>query len=167
MAAGLPLPITQYMWKPLGAEANGHITLDRAGTAFAAGGMSTIPRDMARVGLLVAERGAGIVREGFVDDLIHGGDPAPWAAGDFADWLPGGCHRSCWYQPRVDPDCAMAVGIHGQMIYVDRPRNVVVAKQSSWSDADDDDNSTDAYLAARAICRALASDESAARITLH
>jgi len=168
-AAGLPLPvaIAQYIWEPLGAEADGHITLDRAGTAFAAGGMSAIPRDMARVGLLVAERGAGIVPQGFVDDLIHGGDPAPWAAGDFADWLPGGCYRSCWYQPRVDPDCAMAVGIHGQMIYVDRPRNVVVAKQSSWSDADDSDNSTDAYLAARAICRALAADAPDARITLH
>ncbi len=169
VAAGLPLPaaIAQYIWEPLGAETDGHITLDRAGTAFAAGGMSAIPRDMARVGLLIAERGAGIVPEAFVDDLIHGGDPAPWAAGDFADWLPGGCYRSCWYQPRVDPDCAMAVGIHGQMIYVDRPRNVVVAKQSSWSDADDNDNSTDAYLAARAICRALAAEESDAPIAQH
>ncbi len=53
----------------------------------------------------------------------------------------------------------MAVGIHGQMIYVDRPRNVVVAKQSSWSDIDEDDDSADAYLAARAICRALTAAE--------
>jgi len=53
----------------------------------------------------------------------------------------------------------MAVGIHGQMIYVDRPRGVVVVKQSSWSIPDDNALHSDAELACRAIARALTAEE--------
>ncbi|MGI9116727.1 MAG: serine hydrolase domain-containing protein [Gaiellales bacterium] len=160
-ASGLPyaVAVSQYLWVPMGAEADGDITLDRFGTPRAAGGLSATPRDLARVGMIVAEGGAGIVPEDFVDDLTTGGDPEHWAIGDYADWLPGGCYRSCWYQPRVDPDCVMAVGIHGQMIYVDRPRNIVVVKQSSWDVPDDNDRHSDNEYACRAIARALTAGE--------
>ena len=53
----------------------------------------------------------------------------------------------------------MAVGIHGQMIYVDRPRNVVVVKQSSWDTPDDNDLHSDAEYACRAVARALTAEE--------
>ena len=156
-ASGMPyaLAVSQYLWVPMGAEADAEITLDRLGAPRSAGGLSAIPRDIARLGMIVAEHGTGIVPKEYVDDLLSAGSTEQWAAGDFADWLPGGAYRSCWYQPRVDPDCALAVGIHGQMIYVDRPRGVVVAKQSSWSKPDDDAAHDDAYYACRAIARSL------------
>ena len=66
---------------------------------------------LARVGLLVAEGGAGVVPEAWIDDLTTGGSTQQWADGDFAPWLPGGAYRSCWYQPRVDPGAVMGVGI--------------------------------------------------------
>ncbi len=158
-ASGLPyaLAVSQYLWVPMGAEADADITLDRFGTPRAAGGLSATPRDLARLGRIVAENGAGIVPADYIEDFINGGDPDHWAIGDYADWLPGGCYRSCWYQPRVDPDCVMAVGIHGQMIYVDRPRGIVVVKQSSWSEPDNNDLHSDAEYACRAIARALGS----------
>ena len=160
-ASGLPyaVAVSQYLWVPMGAEADADITLDRMGTPRAAGGLNGIPRDIARLGLIVAAGGAGIVPSDFVDDLTTGGDPAQWAIGDYAEWLPGGCYRSCWYQPRLDPGCVMAVGIHGQMIYVDRPRGVVVVKQSSWDTPDNNDLHTDAERACRAIARSLGSEE--------
>ena len=165
-ASGLPyaLAVSQHLWVPMGAEADADITLDRLGMPRAAGGMSATPRDAARLGMIVAEGGAGIVPEWFVDDLTTGGDPAHWAAGDYSQWLPGGCYRSCWYQPRVDPDCVMAVGIHGQMIYVDRPRNVVVVKQSSWEVPDEDARHTDNERLCRAISRALTAEDPAAAL---
>jgi hypothetical protein len=49
----------------------------------------------------------------------------------------------------------MGIGIHGQMLYIDRPRGVVVAKQSSWHTPDEGVDHNDAYLACRAIARAL------------
>lgn len=160
-ASGLPyaLAVSQYLWVPMGAEADGDMTLDRFGVPRAAGGLSGTARDIARLGMIVAEGGAGIVPSDFIEDLTTGGDPSHWAIGDYADWLPGGCYRSCWYQPRVDPDCVMAVGIHGQMIYVDRPRNVVVVKQSSWDTPDDNDLHSDAEYACRAVARALTAEE--------
>ena len=160
-ASGLPyaLAVSQYLWVPMGAEADGDMTLDRFGVPRAAGGLSGTARDIARLGMIVAEGGAGIVPSDFIEDLTSGGDPSHWAIGDYADWLPGGCYRSCWYQPRVDPDCVMAVGIHGQMIYVDRPRNVVVVKQSSWDTPDDNDLHSDAEYACRAVARALTAEE--------
>lgn len=156
--------VSHYLWVPMGAEADGDMTLDRLGAPRAAGGLSATARDMARFGMIVAEGGAGIVPADFVDDLTDGGDPGHWALGDYADWLPGGCYRSCWYQPRVDPGCVMAVGIHGQMIYVDRPRNTVVVKQSSWDSPDSDDLHSDNEYASRAICRALSAEDPAAAL---
>ena len=140
----------------MGAEADADLTLDRFGHPRNAGGLSAVPRDLARLGLLVAEGGAGIVPEDYVNDFTRRGSAEQWRIGDFAPWLPGGAYRSCWYQPRVDADAIMAVGIHGQMLYVDRTRGVVVAKQSSWPVPDDTELHDDAYLACRAIARALA-----------
>lgn len=146
--------LSDSLWAPMGAEADANVTVDREGTPRAAGGLSAIPRDMARLGLLVAEGGNGTVPARFIDDLTREGNPQQWATGDFAPWLPGGAYRSCWYQPRVDSDAIMAIGIYGQMLYVDRARGVVVVKQSSWSVADSDTLQDDSYLACRAVARA-------------
>jgi CubicO group peptidase (beta-lactamase class C family) len=156
-AAGEPYAdaLSRYLWAPLGAEQDADITVDPAGSPRAAGGLCITPRDMARLGQLVVEDGAGVVPAAFVEDLRSGGDPALWAAGEWAEWLPGGAYRSCWYQPRTDPGVAIAIGIHGQLIYADPARRVVVAKQSSWPVAGDDDGDLFAIHAARALVAAL------------
>ena len=118
--------VERHLWQPCGAELGASVTLDREGTPRAAGGMSALPRDLARLGLVVAERGAGIVSEEFLDDLLHAGHREQWARGDFADMWPDGAYRSGWYTPHLDPDVALGVGIYGQMLYVDVPRQVVV-----------------------------------------
>ncbi len=128
--------VSTYLWQPMGAEADADVTVDREGSPRAAGGFSAVPRDIARLGMLVARKGAGVIPEAFIDDIIHGGDPEHWANGDFATFLPGGAYRSYWYQPRVDDDVVCGVGIYGQMLYVDVPRQVVVVIQSSWSEPD-------------------------------
>ena len=157
-AAGEPYAdaLSRYLWAPLGAEQDADVTLDPAGSPRAAGGLCITPRDMARIGQLVVEDGAGVVPAAFVDDLRSGGDPALWAAGEWGEWLPGGAYRSCWYQPRTDPDVAIAIGIHGQLIYADPRRRVVVVKQSSWPVAGDDAGDTLAIDAARALVAAVA-----------
>jgi CubicO group peptidase (beta-lactamase class C family) len=111
---------------------------------------------MARLGQLVVEDGGGVVPAAFVHDLRTGGDPALWAAGEYAAFLPGGANRSCWYQPRTEPGVGVAIGIHGQLVYADPARGVVVAKQSSWPTAGDDDADALAIVAARTLAAALA-----------
>jgi CubicO group peptidase (beta-lactamase class C family) len=148
--------LSTYIWAPLGAEADADVTVDREGAMRAAGGLCAVPRDMARLGQLVVEDGAGLVDPEFVRDLREGGDPAVWARGDYADLLPGGAYRNLWYQPRQEPGVAVAIGIHGQLVYADPVREVVVAKQSSWPVAGDDAGDRLAIAASRAIAAALA-----------
>jgi len=144
--------VERHLWQPCGAELGASVTLDREGTPRAAGGMSALPRDVARLGLVVAERGAGIVSEEFLDDLLHAGHREQWARGDVAGMWPGGAYRSGWYTPNVDPEVTLGMGIHGQMLYVDVARQVLVVVLSSWSDPDPEPWHLDNH----ALCRALA-----------
>ena len=138
-ASGAPFAelIAEYVWAPMGAEADADLLVDRFGAPRAGGGLCGTARDMARIGQLLIDGGAGAVPDWYVADLMSAGDAALWAAGEIAHLLPGGAYRSCWYQPREDPGVVMAIGIHGQWIYVDVPRRVVVVKQSSGAKATD------------------------------
>lgn len=147
--------LAYYVWGPMGAEADAEVTVDRLGAMRAAGGISMLPRDLARVGQLIVEDGGGVIPADFVEDFRSGGDPAQWAAGEFADFLPGGAYRSCFYQPRVEPGVAVGIGIFGQLLYADPVRRVVVAKQSSWPTPDHEIADNLAIDASRAIAAAL------------
>jgi len=148
--------VETYLWQPCGAEQAAHVTLDREGTARAAGGMSALPRDLARFGLLVAERRTDVVSEQLIDDILRGGHREQWARGDFASMWAEGAYRAAWYAPNIDPDVVVGIGIHGQMLYVDVPRQVVVVLMSSWPDPDDDDWHLDNHTACRTLARTLA-----------
>ncbi|CAB4339173.1 unannotated protein [freshwater metagenome] len=147
--------LSQFIWQPMGAEFPAHMTVNREGSPRAAGGLSVTTRDMARIGMLVRDGGMGSVSKDFIEDIFHGGSHELWAVGDFKDVFVDGVYRSCFYRPGVDPDVVMGIGIHGQMLYIDRPRGVVVAKQSSWSNPDEEVDHNDAYLACQAIARSL------------
>ena len=49
--------VSERLWKPLGAEAPGYITVDRIGGSRAAGGKCFLARDLARVGMMMANNG--------------------------------------------------------------------------------------------------------------
>jgi CubicO group peptidase (beta-lactamase class C family) len=149
--------LSERLWTPIGAEGDADVLVDRYGAARAAGGLATTARDLARVGQLLADGGRDVLPDWFIDDLFHGGDPELWAAGNLAEYLPSGsAYRSCWYEYANEPDLLGAVGIHGQMIYIDQPRRVVVAKQSHWPEADTDASLPAMRPAAAAIAHALA-----------
>jgi CubicO group peptidase (beta-lactamase class C family) len=149
--------LSQYVWIPMGAEADGDVAVDRQGAARAAGGISMTARDLARLGQVVLDGGREALPGWFVEDLFSGGDPSLWAAGDYADYLPGAVYRSCWYQLRTDPDVLVGLGLHGQLLYLDRPRQVVVAKLSSWPEPDDEAGDHAAIAASAAVAHALPS----------
>jgi CubicO group peptidase (beta-lactamase class C family) len=148
--------VETLLWQPAGARRSAHVTVDREGTPRAAGGMSAVPRDLARFGLLVAERRTDVLSERLIDDILHGGHREQWARGDFSSMWPEGAYRAGWYAPNIDRDVVLGVGIHGQMLYVDVPRQVVVALVSSWSAPDDDDWHLDNHTVCRTLARTLA-----------
>jgi len=129
--------MSERVWKPAGAERSAYITVDRLGAARCAGGMCVTLRDLARVGLWMAESCS------FLKELETRGDAAAWAAGDLAQYFPGlpMRYRSQWYaldgnrdEEARDAKAAPLVfgfGIHGQNLFVDPANEIVVAKVSS------------------------------------
>jgi CubicO group peptidase (beta-lactamase class C family) len=156
-ASGMPYAeaLSKYIWSKIGTEAPAHITVDRTGAPRAAGGLSAIPRDLARFGMMIRDGGMGAIDPEFMRDVYENGSAEQWATGDFQDFFAKGVYRSFCYKPGEDPDVIMGIGIHGQMLYVDRPRGVVVAKQSSWPNPDSEEMHLDAFYACRAIAHAL------------
>ena len=156
-ASGMPYAqaLSKYIWSKIGTEAPAHITVDRTGAPRAAGGLSTIPRDLVRFGMMIRDGGMGAIDPEFMRDVYENGSAQQWATGDFKDTFAKGVYRSFCYRPGEDPDVIMGIGIHGQMLYIDRPRGVVVAKQSSWPNPDLEEMHLDAFHACQVIARAL------------
>jgi CubicO group peptidase (beta-lactamase class C family) len=129
--------ISELLWKPMGAARSAYITVDRLGAPRCAGGVCTTVRDLARVGQLMVQRGARegkqIIPESWVDDITRNGDPDAWAAGDLTSYYPGLPirYRSQWYVLNGKAPLLFGLGIHGQNVFVDRTREIVIAKVSS------------------------------------
>jgi CubicO group peptidase (beta-lactamase class C family) len=131
-AGGAPLAelIARELWAPLGAERDALLTVDSAGTAAIGGGFCATLRDYARLGELVRRDGAGIVPAEWIARLGSGDDGA-FARRSFATEGASGYGLQWW---RIDGR-AVARGIHGQLIAVDREAGVVVAILCSWPEA--------------------------------
>ncbi|WP_426239100.1 serine hydrolase domain-containing protein [Pararhizobium sp. DWP1-1-3] len=125
----LPSLLSDHLWQPMGARSDAMITVDRIGTARAAGGMSATARDLALTGELVRTRGAGLIAEKFIDDLWTGGSRDAWKNGDQTSLFPSGSYRNYWYETGEGE--LAAIGIHGQWIWVDPATSTVVVKLSS------------------------------------
>ncbi|WP_174398266.1 serine hydrolase domain-containing protein [Mycolicibacterium sphagni] len=142
--------ISELLWVPLGAERDAEITCDPVGTAIHDGGVSTTLRDLGRFGQMLLDAG-------MVDDrrvvphqwLADAFAPPPdvrqaFARTDNAVMLPGGWYRNqFWFFQAASGPVLLCLGIHGQLIYVDQSSRTVVAKMSSWPQAQNA-----AYLAA-------------------
>lgn len=169
-ASGLRLPelISRHLWQGLGAEHDAEITVDRNGNALADIGVSCTVRDLARLGQVLLAGGARpdgtrVVPDGWVADTLV---PDPGQADAFAPHgtpylaVPGAYYRNQWWVAgprRAGRDGVyLALGIHGQLLYVDEAAGVVVAKFSSWPEPWIDDLARDTVAGCASIVRALA-----------
>jgi CubicO group peptidase (beta-lactamase class C family) len=143
-AAGMRMAdlISQLIWQPMGAEFDAEITCDRVGSAIHDGGMSARARDLARFGQLLLNDGylgelpiipkSWLTFSRTIDADIRGA----FTASDSEPFLTGGWYRNqFWFMPGVLGDLQVCLGIHGQMIVVDRATRTVSVKLSSWPDA--------------------------------
>lgn len=133
--------LSEHLWQPMGAESDAYITVDRLGAPRAAGGVCTTLRDLARVARLVAHNGKRndqqILAPGWVDDVTTNGDKKGWNDGDFVAYFPDlpFSYRNQWYVCHANPideaQWLIALGIHGQNIYIDADNEFVMVKFSS------------------------------------
>ncbi|MER8439394.1 beta-lactamase family protein [Mesorhizobium sp. M1312] len=148
----------EKLWLPLGAASEAAVTVDRAGIARTAGGISVTPRDLARVGEMMRQGGTAngrrIVPEAWVRDTVStGGDTAAWQRGTMAFLFPQGRYRNKWYQTGAASGGFCGIGIHGQWLYVDPKAEVVIAKMSSQPEPVDEPLDVDMVAFFEALSR--------------
>ena len=130
---------SRALWQPLGAEFDAYVTVDRLGAPRVAGGICMTLRDLARVGQMMLERGLAnghaVLSSDWIADTVNGGDHEAWRRGDFVFLMPNGRYRNLWYQTGDDLGAFLALGIHGQFLYVAPAADVVIARFASYPDA--------------------------------
>lgn len=164
-AAGVRMAdlISDLIWRPMGAEFEAEITCDGVGSAIHDGGMSATARDMARFGQMLLDDGyvAGrpvvpntwLAQSRTIDPDIR----KAFASSASESTLTGGWYRNqFWYVPGPLGDLQVCLGIHGQMVVVDRATRTVSVKMSSWPSAQSPAHLVDTIRAFAAAGRHLA-----------
>lgn len=141
--------------------------VDAAGAVLHDGGLAACLRDLGRFGQMLADdgrvQGDGVVEDRqvvpswWIRDTAAGGPDSreAFAASPTDTRLPGGMYRNQFWVPYPDEDVLLCLGIHGQMIYVDRARGVVAVKLSSWPYPQDAAMFLDTLTLMRSVCRQL------------
>ena len=140
---GRPLAdlLAERLWRPMGAETAATWNLDTpGGTEKAFCCLNATARDVARIGQQVLDAGSS-----------HSVIPPAWVARIArppTHPVDGWGYSAQWWQrdPQGSPDFA-AVGIHGQYLYIDPARRVVIVKLSDYGENQDEKETYDALRA--------------------
>jgi CubicO group peptidase (beta-lactamase class C family) len=140
-AAGQRFPelAGELIWSRLGADFDANIGIDADGTGLFDGGISAALCDLARFGVMIAQEGTSmtdqqVVPGAWIEDSFVGGPDSREAFASSPDdtRMRGGMYRNQLWFPWPDRQVLLCLGIHGQMIYVDRATGLVGVKLSSW-----------------------------------
>jgi CubicO group peptidase (beta-lactamase class C family) len=136
--------MSERLWQPMGAELGAHVGVDSVGEGMFDGGVSAGLRDLARFGSLFlrdgyALDGVPVLPPSWIADTVTGASDsrAAFAVATAPTLMPGGMYRNGFWFPREGSDVLLALGIHGQMIYINRAVGVVAAKLSTWTSPQD------------------------------
>lgn len=150
--------LSRELWQPIGMEFDADITLDRAGSAMADGGLSASLRDYARFGQMYLDMGVANGRQVVPASWVRAcrtGDNAKFNDPAFGGHQPKQAYSRQWWVRDIETGAAMARGIHGQLVYVDPLHDLAVAKVSSWPTARNAARLNDTLLMIDAIGAAL------------
>ncbi|MER6008924.1 serine hydrolase [Nonomuraea angiospora] len=137
----LPELVSREVWQRIGAERDAEICVDGHRNALADVGVSCTLRDLARLGEAMRRNGdvngvEAIPRTWVTDTLVPDAGQRAAFTEYGARYLPdpGAYYRNQWWVAESGPQGAiyLALGIHGQLLLVHEPAEVVVAKFSTW-----------------------------------
>ncbi|HET9301752.1 MAG TPA: serine hydrolase [Propionibacteriaceae bacterium] len=131
--------VGELIWSRLGTDFDANVGVDAEGTGLFDGGVSAALCDLARFGAMIARDGTSlnnhqVVSAAWIEDSFAGGPDSREAFASSPDGarMPGGMYRNQFWFPWPDRQVLLCLGIHGQMIYVDRATGLVAVKLSSW-----------------------------------
>jgi CubicO group peptidase (beta-lactamase class C family) len=129
--------VQRNIWARIGAEHDAFIAVDRAYVPVATGGMNSTLRDAARFGMLVRDRGVfngeQVLPASWVDATLELNDRlrANMAANPKYSDDPWIAYHNMWWVLDDKTGEYCAVGVHGQVIYINRSADTVMAWFSS------------------------------------
>ena len=152
--------MSQRLMQPTGLAHEGYITLDTFGAPRVAGGICVTALDLARLGEMVRCGGAvgkrQVVPESWIADMRTFDTRRAWLAqSDPPRHFPDGCYRSKWYQTGLPDDEFCGIGIHGQWLWINPAREVVIVHLASQDAPSDPDNRPGLIAMLGATARAL------------
>ncbi len=136
----------QHIWSQIGAEHDALIAVDRAYIAVTTGGMASTTRDAALFGQLILDRGKTggkqLIPVDWVDATLAltDKDRNKMIANkryENSSWI---AYKNMWWVINADKGEYAAVGVHGQVIYINREADVVISYFSSQEKASAADN---------------------------
>lgn len=152
----LAAQIEARFWARMGMEQDAALGVDRLGTGFGGGGLMACLRDIARIGEMMRLggrwHGQQIVPAATVARIMAGGDPGAFVACQYPGNLDGNYGSQWWHRAGGQ---LMAMGVHGQGIYVDAAAGVVIARLGSHPVASNRGNAAVTMPAYDAVVAAL------------
>jgi len=141
------------LWSKLGTDGETYVLLDNNATLVAGGGLNATPYNLARFAIMMINdgkfKGRQVVPAAVIRNIAKGGrveafDKGPESDAEFVlpvhpkgEWS----YRAQWWVKHTKGmEAFMAIGIHGQWIYLDVNHKIAIVKQSSMPP------SKDAYL---------------------
>jgi CubicO group peptidase (beta-lactamase class C family) len=134
----------QWLWSRIGADREAYYWLTRARprTAIGAGSLNATARDVARLGLLMANDGRLFGEQIVPRDWVRrsrGSQKPQLAVGALGE--SGYEHygyANQWWTLGGDHQAFTGLGVHGQYLFVDPVAEVVIVKCSAWPTPDDE-----------------------------
>jgi len=136
--------LEKRVWSRIGTDGEAYVLLDPSGIIFAGGGLNATANDVARFAIMALAGGRlggeEIIAGSIFDTIARGGNTEVFLKGPSAeDIMSDGnwSYRAQWWVRNTPGhEAFMALGVHGQYIYIDRERDVAIIKQSSEPEAD-------------------------------
>jgi len=130
----------EKIWSKIGTEGETYVLLDNNAILVAGGGLNATPYNLARFAIMMKNNGffngQQVVAKSVVDKLAKGGSIEAFDNGPDSDdivhkkgeWS----YRAQWWVKRTPGmEAFMAIGIHGQWIYIDRNHDIAIVKVGS------------------------------------
>ena len=161
MGAPLGDLLSERIWSRLATRHEASIVVDRSGFPYVGAGMSTCARDLVNFGMMLNDNGQfngqQIVPASWIEDTLRGDATSQqcFADGDYGEVMEGWHYRNQVWVADPGRGIMLAIGIHGQTVYMDRTSNVVIVKLSSQPESVDLALYLDAFAAMSAIAIAL------------
>jgi len=128
------------VWSKIGTEGETYVLLDNNATLVAGGGLNATPYNLARFAMMMVNKGKfngkQVVPASVVDTIAKGASIEAFDAGPDSDDIihkkgEWSYRAQWWVKHTKGMEAFMAIGVHGQWIYIDRNHNVAIVKLGS------------------------------------